>query len=300
MSTTLLDLKNQIKIDYKLSGDPNFSGNRLNLMINQAQRYVQIQLNGLGIKKWEDYSKLLTSIIITTGTLTKGQIYLVDTEDSADFSNCAEVISGTAWTSGCIFKATSSSVPTSWGAGSEEIYAIGMGPGTTFLSSTNNVSAVPIAYLPHIAESPKSIRFVQTFDSTTWNQAKEVNELFVHEHLSNTYQLPTGKDSIFWRSDNIIYLAPQDYARSEELTEAIIHYYRIVTDLSADTDVTEIPSQFVEHLIKRVGIEILSIKGLIKDKEKAIDGVSAAINNAYEKFLGTTQSKKADKKQKMS
>lgn len=50
---TLKQLRDQIIIDAGISGQPLFPTTRLDRMINLAQRYVQTNLNGLGMKKWE-------------------------------------------------------------------------------------------------------------------------------------------------------------------------------------------------------------------------------------------------------
>jgi hypothetical protein len=51
---TLREIRDQIKIDANVLSDINFTNVRLNNIINQAQRYVQTELNGLGMKKWEE------------------------------------------------------------------------------------------------------------------------------------------------------------------------------------------------------------------------------------------------------
>ena len=53
MAATLLQIRDQITLDAGVSGNPLFPTARLNRMINLAQRYVQTNLNGLGMKKWE-------------------------------------------------------------------------------------------------------------------------------------------------------------------------------------------------------------------------------------------------------
>lgn len=58
---TLKNFIDQIVIDNGLSGNVNFPASRITRMVNLAQRYVQMQLNGLGMKKWEN------SLAITTG-----------------------------------------------------------------------------------------------------------------------------------------------------------------------------------------------------------------------------------------
>ena len=50
---TLKELRDQIVIDSGVQGNPKFPILRLNRIINLACRYVQTELNGLGMKKWE-------------------------------------------------------------------------------------------------------------------------------------------------------------------------------------------------------------------------------------------------------
>lgn len=59
MASTLKQIRDQIIIDAAISGNPSFPTLRLNKMINLAQRYVQTNLNGLGMKKWETSDTLL-------------------------------------------------------------------------------------------------------------------------------------------------------------------------------------------------------------------------------------------------
>lgn len=221
MPTTLLNLREQIRLDYKLEGDPNFPITRLTLMINQAQRYVQIQLNGLGFKKWEKIA-----------TLT-------------------------------------------------------LGPNVFVNKSLMNAA---LSLTPDMIESPKSIRFVEVGDGTTYGLAYEVSEAFAYEHLNNSLLAPTIKDPFFFRMDNFIWLAPST------ILTGTLHYYAVITDLAADTDATQIPTEFVQYITKRVGIEIDAIRGLIVNKDNAIAGLSDQITGAWQKFMNTQQQKDVDKK----
>ena len=66
MSATLLQLRDQCIIDAGIEGQPKFPTTRLNRMINLAQRYVQTNLNGLGLKKWEAVD-ILTMVVAPAG-----------------------------------------------------------------------------------------------------------------------------------------------------------------------------------------------------------------------------------------
>jgi len=61
MAATLLQLRDQIIIDANLQGNSLFPSPRLNRLINLAQRRVQTELNGLGMKKWEASDSLTMS-----------------------------------------------------------------------------------------------------------------------------------------------------------------------------------------------------------------------------------------------
>ena len=53
MGMSLAQFRDQVELGANIKGDPDFGVTRVNRKINLACRYVQIQLNGLGFKKWE-------------------------------------------------------------------------------------------------------------------------------------------------------------------------------------------------------------------------------------------------------
>lgn len=81
---TLKQLRDQCIIDSGVSGQPLFPTTRLDRMINLAQRYVQTNLNGLGMKKWEASD----SLTLTVGTF--GGIGLKKSNLSGDCPNMLE------------------------------------------------------------------------------------------------------------------------------------------------------------------------------------------------------------------
>ena len=58
MAYTLKQLRDKIIIDAGIEGSADFPIARLNEMINIGQRFVQTELNGLGLKKWESSASL--------------------------------------------------------------------------------------------------------------------------------------------------------------------------------------------------------------------------------------------------
>ena len=214
MSTTLLNLVEQIRTDYNLWNDEFFPNTRLIPMINLAQRDVQTKLGVLGLDKFESAS----------GSLTP---------DAA-----------------------------------------------TFLG--NNVKSITInsTNLPNFLERSDSIRFVECSDGTNYGFTdKPVTSGKFKDHLLNSFLSPTVSEPECIRLDNKIYLAPST------ITSAIVHYYSLVTDLSAYNDPTAIPDDFAGYIVKLVGIEIESIQGKLQDKQLAIQELDKNISDSFKSFM---------------
>jgi hypothetical protein len=100
MSATLLELRDQLIIDTGVQGNPQFPTGRLNRLLNLAQRYIQTELNGLGMKKWEtaqDISGGLTGATfsgVSVKTVDIGSTYflhMLESPDSILFLDCSGV-----------------------------------------------------------------------------------------------------------------------------------------------------------------------------------------------------------------
>ncbi|MFC2135985.1 hypothetical protein ACFLTH_15320 [Bacteroidota bacterium] len=184
---TLKQLRDKIILDAHIEGNPKYPIDRLTKMVNDAQKYIQMELVGLGIKKW------LTRQVITAG-LTAG----------------------------------------------------------AFNSSTNNVDIVTIGstYFPSLLESAKPISFIEVTDATTYGVAFPVDEDEFTEALGNSFLAPTLKKPIFTRIGASVYIAPIT------VTVATAYYNKVITDLSADDGVSEIPVEYEDLIVKRVVDEI--------------------------------------------
>jgi len=213
MAATLLQLRDELILRADVRNHPQFPTLRLNRIINHSARYVQTQLNGLGMKKWE------TSI--ATGTLSAGT-----------------------------FGAVSSK---------------------TFL----------VTVLTGMLESPASIRFIETTDGSTGKGlAYPIDEGVFHEQLSNTYLAPTLTKPAFARISGTIHLAPTT------ITGGTVHYYKCITDLSADGDITEIPTEFEDFILQKAIIEIEADLNRTENKENKIQALEANLATVYAKFNG--------------
>lgn len=214
---TLKEIRDQVKIDADVLSDVNFRDARLNHIINQAQRYVQTELNGLGMKKWETHTDFTTL--------------------TAD----------------------------------------------TFAGVNVKTYAVPTDML----ESPRSIIQIEIDDTGGGSGlAKEISQSDFYDTCNNTFQAPTITQAIYARMDNKIYFAPST------IQEGVIHYYKVIAELSSDATESDIPTEFTEYVVRRAVSQVEKIQGkldvaLIKEKDVAND-----IATAYEKFLGKVSTEK--------
>lgn len=212
-SATLTQLKDQIIIDAGIEGNNEFPHARLVRMINLAQKYVQLRIIKLGVKKWEKKSAVITP-------------------DSGTYVG-------------------------------------------------NNVKTISISTsLPDLLEGMFSIRKIEVDDSSDYGEADQVDEDKFLPQVKNTYFQPSlaNNEAVFMRLSGLIYLFP------DTITSAYVHYYKTVPDLSSGTDVTEIPVEYEEFIIKRARIEIDSILGKINEKQNALNNLDAEIKEAFQNF----------------
>jgi hypothetical protein len=211
MSASLLELRDQIIIDCGIEGNPKFPNPRLNRMINLAQRNVQTELNGLGMKKWENTDAL------TLGSSTFGGV---------------SVLKSAALGTDC----------------------------------------------PNILESPSSIIFIECSGGGVYGVAQEVDKDRFLEQIQNTFMVSTLKQPVFMRLANFIWLAPST------ISAATAYYYKGISDLTADGNTTEIPTEFEEFIIKKVKLEIDAILGKIQEKESASAEIQNQLTDTFNKF----------------
>ena len=215
MSTTLLNLINQIETDYPdILGHPDFPYPRLTAMINRAQRDVQTKLGVLGLEKFETVS----------GSIT----------------------------------------PTS----------------ATFLGNSVKSITINSTNLPNFLERSDSVRFVECSDGSNYGFTdKPITPGKFKDHLLNTYFSPSVSEPECMRLDNKIYIAPST------ITTALVHYYTLITDLSAYNDPTAIPDEFTNYIVKLVGIEIESLQGKLQDKQLAIQELDKNLQDSFKSFM---------------
>ena len=83
-------------------------------------------------------------------------------------------------------------------------------------------------------EGRDAVKYIETTGVTSNGIAKYVDDDVLVENLRNSYLAPTELEPIFSRKNNLLIIAPST------ITAATAVYYKAITDLSADADLTTI------------------------------------------------------------
>jgi hypothetical protein len=131
---------------------------------------------------------------------------------------------------------------------------------------------------------PNSIRLIECGNgasiaaSTDFGVAKPADEQVFHSILSSALQTPTIKAPRFCWQDNQLLISPST------VTACIIHFYRVIKDLTQPADVFEIPDEFIDFVIKRAKIEVFDRLKLLDNKDEAIKALDNEIKDQFNSF----------------
>ena len=142
------------------------------------------------------------------------------------------------------------------------------------------IKTFTVATLEDMLESPSSIILIETSDGSTKGIARPVDPDVFEEQISNTYLAPTLAKGVFTRLSGNILLAPST------ITSGTAHYYKNIAALSADSDTTTIPLEFVEFIIKKSVNDINEALGKLQNSAKATQELEARLSEVYQKFHG--------------
>ena len=98
------------------------------------------------------------------------------------------------------------------------------------------------------------------------------------DDLSNGMLSATLSSPEFMRLDNLVYIAPV------AITIATVHYYRYVYPLILNTDVCEIPDDYIEFVVKRVCLQIDDVLNRIQNKDEKMVQLDKEIKDKYTDF----------------
>lgn len=219
---SLLLLRDIIKAERpEIIGHSNFPELFLTRLVNDGQKYVQVQLAHLGIKQWE----ATDSLTLSAGTLAEKSV-----KTSPLATDC---------------------------------------PSRLF-------------------EGRDAVKYVECTGVLNSGIASYVDDDVFLELLRNSYLTPTEKEPKFTRKNNLLIIAPST------IIAAIGVYYKSVTDLSADGDLTTIPENYEDFIVKRALIDVDGILQKLGSKSEAINQLTKDIRDTYQSF-GFVEAKEPNK-----
>lgn len=161
--------------------------------------------------------------------------------------------------------------------------SISIGTPSAGFHGATAIKTFTVATLLDMLESPSSILLIETSDGTTKGIARPVDPNIFEEQISNTYLAPSLAKGVFTRLSGNILLSPAT------ITSGAAHYYKNITDLSGDTDTSEIPLEFIEFVIKKAVLDINESLGKLQNTAKATQDLESRLSEVYQKFHGKQQ-----------
>ena len=158
--------------------------------------------------------------------------------------------------------------------------SISIGTPSAGFHGATAIKTFAVTTLTDMLESPSSILFIETTDGTTKGIARPVDPNVFEEQISNTYLAPTLAKGAFTRLSGNILLSPST------ITSGTAHYYKNITDLSGDSDVSEIPLEFIEFVIKKSVNDIKEALGELQNTAKVTQELEGRLSEVYQKFHG--------------
>ena len=126
---------------------------------------------------------------------------------------------------------------------------------------------------------PNWLLYIETStadDPTVSSVAYPIPDRDFNENLINTYLAPTNKKPLCTIINDKIYISPST------ITIATAHYYKEVTDMSADSSTLDLPESFSSFVTRLVEIRVESRKGKLQDKQAAMAELDSDLGKAFQ------------------
>ena len=150
-----------------------------------------------------------------------------------------------------------------------------------YSSGSNNVKTAPLSSdCPTRMGIPNWLLFIEVNDSgaggTSYGVAYPVSAGVFKEQLRNTYLAPTTLYPICTVLDDKLYLAPL------AIDVATAHYYKEVTDMSADSSTLDLPESFSSFVARSVEMRVEDRKGKLQDKQAAMQELDKDLAQTFQ------------------
>jgi len=152
-----------------------------------------------------------------------------------------------------------------------------------YSSVTNNVRTAPLSTdCPTRMGVPNWLLFIEVSDTiadgtvVTHGVAYPIPAGVFKEHLRNTYLAPTVNHPICTVLADKLYLAPVG------IDTATAHYYKEVTDMSADSSTLDLPESFSSFVTRSVEMRVEDRQGKLQDKQAAMIELDNDLGKAFQ------------------
>lgn len=145
------------------------------------------------------------------------------------------------------------------------------------LGTTVNYVSLSVA-CPNYYEMDNPVIDIYFTDTNGSGNCEYVDERDFAQMLRNPYMQPNVYRKFFTIADEEIWI----YPLMSQLTVADAYYYKKITDLSDDSDTTEIPDEYIPMFIKKCVAEVEDIIGKLANKRDALQQVRNEIMAVYQ------------------
>ena len=285
MGMSLAQFRDQVELGANIKGDPDFGVTRVNRKINLACRYVQIQLNGLGFKKWE------TAMPITplAGTFSGAAIKKIGVNNLTNMLESPRSIPFIEVTDGTLFGVAYPTDANKFKSKVINIYDQATMKDPVFTRLANMLLLTPVGITSGTAYYYKCINDLS--DSTLTITGAVAGSGIVTVTLAN-HGLTDG--------DTISIAGVTGMTDLNSTFQVIVIASNTFTvplttaqTWSAGGTVTvysQIPMEFEDFVVRKVIMDIAIDQGKIQNKENAMKEFDNDLTNTYNKFFGTIQS----------
>jgi len=285
MGMSLTQFRDQVELSANIKGDPDFGVTRINRKINLACRYVQIQLNGLGFKKWE------TAMPITplAGTFAGIAIKKVGVNSLSNMLESPRSIPFIEVTDGSLFGVAFPTDANKFKSKVVNSYDQATMKDPVFTRLANMILLTPVGIISGTAYYYKCIN--DLLDTTLTITAATAGSGIVTVTCVN-HGLTDGDTISIAGVTGMTDLNStfQVIVTASNTFTVPLTTIQTWTAGGTITVYSQIPMEFEDFIVRKVVMDIGIDQGKIQNKDNVLKEFDNDLTNTYNKFFGTIQS----------
>lgn len=294
MGRTLKQLRDEIYADFpQIRQNPDFPIARLNQWLNEAVSFVQVELNGLGMKAWEASQTLtLTGDQIGRTPVKKAPVPsdILESPDAIIMVDCSLPTGLTTYilsVSGITSSPTIGSVYVNGGYQYTVIaeYLAGTAPSISGALIVTGTVAPPQTGTIVLSSGAGDATITYSAYSILANPGgvavgPGVDPRMLQDNMDNGYWYANQLRPQFFRLANYIYIVPSS------ISSATIYYLRALPSMVNDGDVCGIPTAFQHFVIWQAENFVKEKLGFVQSIEDESAKVAAQLAEQFQKMAG--------------